>query len=59
MNMKRAYVDFQIEGSIEVLVPMDASDREIDRLASAAVKKTAKKLAADITNWDVREVEKP
>lgn len=59
MGNKRAWVDFQIEGTLEILVPMDATDKQVDRLAEAAVKKAAGKLASDITNWDVREIETP
>ena len=53
MNMKRATVQFQIEASIEIQVPMGASLAKIDQIAQATVRKEAGALSADLAGWSV------
>lgn len=57
MQMKRAVVEFQIEASLEIEVPVGSSEKEVEKLARAAVQKEAGALSSDITGWEVTAVE--
>lgn len=57
MQMKRATVEFQIEASIEVDVPVGSTEKQIEKLARAAVQKEAGPLSSDITGWKVTAVQ--
>lgn len=57
MQMKRAIVEFQIEGSLEFEVPAGSTEKQIEKLAREAVQKEAGPLSVDITGWNVTAVE--
>lgn len=57
MQMKRATVEFQIEASIEIEVPVGSTEKQIEKLARAATQKEAGPLSSDITGWEVTAVE--
>ena len=57
MQMKRAVVEWQIEGSLEIEVPVGSTDAQIAKLARKAVRKEAGPLSSDITRCDVVAVE--
>lgn len=57
MQMKRAVVEFQIEASLEIKVPVGSTEEQIERLARKAVQKEAGPLSSDITRWNVTAVE--
>ncbi|SOC26147.1 hypothetical protein [Thalassospira xiamenensis] len=56
MQMKRAVVEWQIEGSLEIEVPVGSTEVQISKLARKAVEKEVGPLSNDITRWDVVEV---
>lgn len=57
MQKKRATVEWQIEGSIEIEVPVGSSERSIDKMAMAEVRKLAGPLSVDITDVRVTAIE--
>lgn len=57
MQMKRAVVEFQIEGSIEIEIPEGSSESSIDKIARAEVRKLAGPLSVDITEVRVTEID--
>ena len=57
MQMKRAVVQWQIEGSLEIEVPVGSTESQINKLARAAVQEEAGPLSSDITRCDVVDIE--
>ena len=57
MQMKRAVVEFQIEASLEIEVPVGSTEMQIEKLAREAVQKEAGPLSSDITGWNVTDIE--
>lgn len=58
MQMKRAVVEWQIEGSLEIEVPVGSTESQIDKLARKAVQKEVGPLSNDITRCDVVAIER-
>lgn len=57
MQMKRAIVQWQIEGSMEIEVPVGSTKKQIDSLARATVETQAGPLSVNITRCEVVDIE--